>query len=209
MEEVSILSRKEREKLSRKKDIMDAAAFLFSVKGFDHTTLEEIAAKAEFGTGTIYNYFQSKEEIFRSIIESIFDANIQLIETCSKSTTTFIDFLRLYTQRVFNYFSQNKEALLILASIYIAVGEKAVKIKEEIIASRNCDMNDLILKKIKEGIKNKEIKKINPEYLGFFYHSLLYPYITSLIKSDKLNESEINLHVDFILDVLFNGILIR
>jgi AcrR family transcriptional regulator len=209
MEEVSTLTRKEREKLSRKKDIMDAAAVLFSVKGFDHTTLEEIAAKAEFGTGTIYNYFQSKEEIFRSIIESVFDANIQLLEACSKSTNTFVDFLRLYTQRVFDYFSQNKEALLILASMYIAIGEKAVKMKEELIASRNCDMDDIIMQKIKEGIKNKEIKKVNPEYLGHVFHNLLFPYITNLIKSNKLNESEINLHVNFILDVLFNGILIR
>ena len=209
MEDVTTLSRKEREKLNRKKDIMDAAAVLFSVKGFDHTTLEEIAAKAEFGTGTIYNYFQSKKEIFHSIVESVFDANIELLEECSGDTGTFVDFLKLYTQRVFHYFSQNKEALLILASIYIAIGEKANKIKEDIIASRNCDMNDIILQKIKEGIKNKEIKKINAEYFGYVYHSLLFPYITNLVKLDKLNESEINLHVNFILDVIFNGILIR
>jgi hypothetical protein len=93
--------------------------------------------------------------------------------------------------------------------MYIAIGEKAVKMKEELIASRNCDMNDIIMQKIKEGIKNKEIKKVNPEYLGHVFHNLLFPYITNLIKSNKLNESEINLHVNFILDVLFNGILIR
>ncbi|MDP4176115.1 MAG: TetR family transcriptional regulator, partial [Bacteroidota bacterium] len=49
MEDLTGLSRKEREKLFRKQEIQLAAAKLFAEKGFNNTTLEDIAASAEFG----------------------------------------------------------------------------------------------------------------------------------------------------------------
>lgn len=209
MEDITTLGRKEREKIQRKKEIMNVAAELFSVKGFNHTTLEEIAVKAEFGTGTIYNYFQSKEEIFKSIIESIFVTSQELLEKCAAKTNALIEFLRLYTEEVFSYFTQNKEAVLILVSLFTGIGEKPINIKEEFFNARKYKSEKIIVQKIKDGIRNKEIKNLDPEFLSLFYHSTLFPYITSLIKSNKINETEIHLHVEFILDIILNGILVR
>jgi len=42
---------------------MDAAIGVFSEKGIEKATVEEIAARADVGKGTIYNYFETKEEI--------------------------------------------------------------------------------------------------------------------------------------------------
>ena len=66
-------SRKEREKLARQQEILKAARELFVTKGFRETTLEEIARLAEFGKGTLYNYFASKEDLFIGIIEQVTD----------------------------------------------------------------------------------------------------------------------------------------
>lgn len=57
------LTRRERERLTRKKEIIDAAQGLFFSKGFENTTMDEIADRAEFGKPTLYTYFKSKEEI--------------------------------------------------------------------------------------------------------------------------------------------------
>lgn len=67
------LTRKEREKKVREQDILRAARELFIKKGYHDTTLEEIAHHAEFGKGTIYNYFSSKDELFFGIIYQLFD----------------------------------------------------------------------------------------------------------------------------------------
>lgn len=50
------------------KNIMDVARELFSRFGFKKTTVDDIASKARVAKGTIYNYFQSKEEIFHSVV---------------------------------------------------------------------------------------------------------------------------------------------
>ena len=47
------LTRKERERATRRREIIDAAQDLFLSKGFENTTMEEIAQRAEFGKPTL------------------------------------------------------------------------------------------------------------------------------------------------------------
>ncbi|HYE11531.1 MAG TPA: TetR/AcrR family transcriptional regulator [Patescibacteria group bacterium] len=62
------LSRKERERLVRESEILAAAEKLFIEKGFDNTTMDEIAKAAEFTKRTVYQYFISKENLFYAVI---------------------------------------------------------------------------------------------------------------------------------------------
>ncbi len=209
MEDTNTLTRKDREKLQRKQEIMKAAALLFSQKGFNHTTLEEIAVKSEFGIGTIYNYFQSKEEIFKSIIDNTFDRSYEILSQCVNDTPSLVEFFKVYTRKVFEFYADNKEELIILVSFYTAIGEGPSNLRRDAFSAKDCKLDELLKQKIKEGIKNKEIRKVNPEYLYIFYHGLLFPYIANLVYLGKLNKPEINQHINFILDVIFNGILVR
>jgi AcrR family transcriptional regulator len=48
--------------------IMDAAKELFSAKGMDGTSMDDIAAKAEYSKSTVYVYFSGKDDIYYSIV---------------------------------------------------------------------------------------------------------------------------------------------
>lgn len=61
--ETGSMTRKERERATRRQEIIAAAEELFAARGFENTTMEEIAEKAEFGKPTLYSYFKSKDEI--------------------------------------------------------------------------------------------------------------------------------------------------
>jgi len=52
----------------RPQQILDAALSVFAEHGIDAAKLEEIAARAGVSKGTIYLYFDSKEELFRAVI---------------------------------------------------------------------------------------------------------------------------------------------
>jgi len=60
---MGIAERKEREKLQRRRDIIDAAEKVFFSRGFESATMDEIAEKAELSKGTLYLYFKSKEDL--------------------------------------------------------------------------------------------------------------------------------------------------
>ena len=64
---MGIRERKQREKEQRRKEIMDAARIVFSDKGFNRATMEEIATEAELSPGTLYLYFKNKEELHTSL----------------------------------------------------------------------------------------------------------------------------------------------
>jgi len=62
----------QRRKDARPQEILDAALSLFAEKGFAATRMDDIASRAGVTKGTIYLYFQSKEEVFKSLVrESI------------------------------------------------------------------------------------------------------------------------------------------
>ena len=57
-----------RRKDARPAELMAAALELFVEKGFAATRLDEIAARAGVSKGTLYLYFESKEELFKAVI---------------------------------------------------------------------------------------------------------------------------------------------
>lgn len=65
--------RQERERLARREDILLAARQVFAERGYHAATLEEIAARADFGKGTLYNYFRSKTELFTHVVLRFLD----------------------------------------------------------------------------------------------------------------------------------------
>jgi AcrR family transcriptional regulator len=64
---MGIKERKEREKERRKQQITVAAKKVFSDKGFNHATMDDIANEAELSPGTLYLYFKNKEELYASL----------------------------------------------------------------------------------------------------------------------------------------------
>jgi AcrR family transcriptional regulator len=65
------VARRERKKSALREHIISAAIDLFARQGSDATTIEQIAAAADIGKGTVYNYFQSKEEIIVAFLAGI------------------------------------------------------------------------------------------------------------------------------------------
>jgi AcrR family transcriptional regulator len=59
--------------MSKKKAIIANATKLFSEKGFRQTSMSELAAITGLASGTIFYHFNTKEELFLSILENIKD----------------------------------------------------------------------------------------------------------------------------------------
>jgi AcrR family transcriptional regulator len=65
------VNERERNKVLRREQILEAAVKVFARRGFGNATVAEIAEEAGVAAGTIYNYFESKEELFMSIPQLI------------------------------------------------------------------------------------------------------------------------------------------
>ncbi|GEM_PF-3587608 len=72
------LTRKERERLRHRQEILAAARKVFAMRGFKDATIDEIAEKAEFGKATLYHYFSTKEEMFQEVMQDGFAQMVEL-----------------------------------------------------------------------------------------------------------------------------------
>jgi len=70
-EATQALSRKERERLAHRREILDAAERVFARNGYRGATVEQIAQEAEFAVGTLYNFFKGKDELYEEVIASL------------------------------------------------------------------------------------------------------------------------------------------
>jgi len=65
------LSRRERERLAHRQELVEAAERVFVREGYHGATVEKIAQEAEFAVGTLYNFFEGKGDLYAHVIEGI------------------------------------------------------------------------------------------------------------------------------------------
>ena len=75
-------TRRQRQKAETREMILAAARVLFEERGFDRTTMRELAAKAEVGLGTIFSHFPDKGALLISaLLEDLAQTDQQIVET--------------------------------------------------------------------------------------------------------------------------------
>ena len=107
-------SKKKSGKYDKRNAVLEAAMVVFSKKGFHDAHVDEIAELAGVAKGTVYRYFESKEEILKEIIRGnnnrlveglnvIFNKEEHILELIKEAIAYYIDF-----------FESNKELYKIL-----------------------------------------------------------------------------------------------
>lgn len=67
------LSRRERDKLRQREQMLEAALDLFSERGYHNVSMHEIAERAEFAIGTLYSVFTNKEDLYKALLIDLSD----------------------------------------------------------------------------------------------------------------------------------------
>ena len=109
-----IEQRREKEKQERINSILDAALKLFAEKGYYHTRMDDIAAEALLGKGTLYYYFRTKEELYFKLLKR---EEARLTEELShhlNDNMNIEEFLITVVNFFIEYFSKHREYISIL-----------------------------------------------------------------------------------------------
>lgn len=154
---MGIYERKQREKEQRKREIIVAARKVFSQKGFNTATMEEIASEAELSPGTLYLYFKNKEELHTSLsieilkyltdeVQKVISLDVSVEEKLKRFCDVFIDVYEYDSNILINLFHlQSGETLKNLS------GEVLGKIKEHSGLAHGAII-DVVREGIEQGI---------------------------------------------------------
>lgn len=103
------MSRKEMEREFKRELIARSTRELFLARSYEEVTVQDIASAAEFGKGTIYQYFSSKEEILYYLIAQEMNQAINnLTEQCSKQPDAYHALNIYISQQYDQYMTGNR-----------------------------------------------------------------------------------------------------
>ena len=184
---------------ARKEEIISACEQLYKTMSFKDITLKEIGNVTSFTRTSIYNYFQTKEEIFLALytreydrwnedLQGILNENAklskkQLSEKIASSIAKREQLLKLLSMNNYDMESNSRPELLV--SFKVAYGESLRNIQK-------------ILKKFCPDMNEADIK--NFIYVFFPFMFGIYPYTTV---TDKQREAMNKANVDFAYQTIF------
>ncbi|PPF35633.1 MULTISPECIES: TetR/AcrR family transcriptional regulator [unclassified Pseudoclavibacter] len=89
--DVRPMGRRERNKLDKLERITAAAGELFAERGVDDVTTQEIADRADIGTGTLFLYAKTKGELLLLVQNSMYEAALEEGRAAVAETTGALD----------------------------------------------------------------------------------------------------------------------
>lgn len=144
---------REKRKIENQKKIIKAASDFFSNKGFQHTTISEIANRAQVGVGTIYNYYSSKGvlllAVFSNFMEQLKEEGQQEIEInkgniielltgfMNRSTLFFKQFPKSFWREIFHVMTEETEETIHLRKSVFGFDDEIIRWVETIIVEHS------------------------------------------------------------------------
>ncbi len=199
-----------RRKQARPSEIIAAALDLFVERGYAATKLEDVARRAGVTKGTMYLYFDSKENLFRAVVRDalgpIYEAGEMLIEQHQGSTRDLLGaFLRRWWESIGESRLSGLPKLVISESRNFP--ELARLYHEEVVAPGR----ELFAKVLKRGIARGEFRAVDVRYA---LRVLGAPIIFATIWKHSMAPCEpepfdFSRYIDTHVDLALNGLVPR
>ena len=200
------LPRREREKLRHRQEILSTALFLFSEKGYHNVSMHEIAKEAEFAIGTLYNFFQNKEDLYKALVLEQSDRFEHAITEAIKEPGDEVEKLKNYIRVKSEWLRNNLPFVRLFLAERRGASFNVKAGLDEDLRERHYAFMKKLAAIFDKGIKRKRFKAIaDPFYLAVALDNTLDSFLLLWIDSpERYSYPE---DPDDILDIFFKALL--
>jgi AcrR family transcriptional regulator len=190
--------------VERKNQILDAAASVFARSGFSKARMDDIAAESELSKGTLYWYFNSKDEIILAMMDRLFEREFADLEALQHADGTTKERMAEFTDILIQDISQLL-ALIPIVYEYLSLSFRDNTIRQTLRDYLRSYL-ELLIPIIQQGIDQGEFRKVDASEVSIAISAivegtiLLWVYDSETIQVEKHIRSSINL--------LFDGLLV-
>ena len=173
---------------TRKQEILSGALKVFAKKGYDKTTISDIAKELGISQGLCYRYYASKEDIYDAAVDEYADiivsANLKRFDSKGKSLKEKI---RKFSGSVKEYRKPEKDNELLYSLFH---NENSQKMHDQLMLKTAAKLIPHIRKELEKAKEAGEIKTSDIEALSYFF---VYGQLGMLLEhgSDKDSDKRI------------------
>ena len=183
-----------------KRRIFKTAIKLFAEKGFDNAGIEEITAVSGVAKGSLYYHFETKEEIFDTLLDSGFKLLENSIEIKFRHRETAREKIDAIVQILIKIVVLYEEFMTVVISNSLCENERGEKCQKAV-----SDFCKTIQTVLEEGIKNNEFRDFDTENMSYLIFSTTYS--TALYRLKKNRDATSTEIYEEYINALLNGIL--
>lgn len=146
--------------LERKLKILKAAAVSFATFGFHISDIDKIAKNAGVGKGTLYRYFQNKEDLFFESVKYCMD---EMYEEIGKKleNVRYEDFVGVLFDAHMDYYREHEETYMLVANAILQMPQNSINFFHEL----HKEKMKIILDKLQSGVEEGKVKNVDLEIL--------------------------------------------
>lgn len=157
-----------------KRRIFNTAIRVFSEKGYDNASIEEITAIAGVAKGSLYYHFSKKEDIFDLLLKEGIELLKNNIEIKTKTATTALEKIKAVILIQIKVIVKYEDLINVILSQFWGSDQRNIKCKNAVF-----EYIKVIEEIVKEGIENDEfydgdVEAIASGIFGVTCSSLIY-----------------------------------
>jgi AcrR family transcriptional regulator len=183
----SVRSMTEEEKRERREMILEAAKKRFQRFGYSKTTMDEIAGDAGISKGTIYLYFENKEDIFNELLASEALEMERYLYRKVKDEASVLRQLELIFTGALDYLERHPFLDSILSRDVDMVSPRILKhiftVEERYVS--------VIEDYVRRGMEEGEIEPFNPRISAYILYKIFEAFsYASTLKDEDFNKKD-------------------
>jgi AcrR family transcriptional regulator len=192
---------REMKTLVNKTWIIDKAGALFWQKGYEGTSMRDIAKACGCQPANIYNYFTSKEEILYEVIKNNTEQTVASVEHLENDETTDpVEQLRSFIKGHFEMLARMKRTNVLISDA--GLKDLTAEHRKAVIQLR--DKYDIIIRRvIRRGIDTGQFVVKDERVVGYFISSVIIRSSIWFSPKGALSADEIG---DEMFDFVYKGI---
>jgi len=201
------MTRREREKLRQRQEMLAAALELFSEKGYHNVSMHEIAKKAEFATGTLYKFFRNKEDLYKALVLERADRFHEGLMKAIEEAEDEIEKLRNYVKAKGAVFMENVSMVRLYSAETRGASFNIKAGLDTEIRERYIQFLHTLSAVFESGIRKKRFREIaKPYHLAVALDALSNAFLFLWLESPE--EHPYPDDPDTILNILFRGLVV-
>ena len=172
--------RREQNKAENRTALIKAARAVFAEMGYGAASVRDIVRRTDLASGTFYNYFKDKDEIFEAVVGELTSVLLQRHRDGRGRATTAEEFVRQHYAAYFNFLAEDPELLALARSSFTAV--RTLLDKPDVRALAKA-LNDDIRTAIAQGI----LPNVDVSYLGASMSGIAFEVSMVMVARDPVD----------------------
>jgi AcrR family transcriptional regulator len=196
--------RKEREFNLRRSAILEQAGKIFAVKGFHNTTVAEIAGASGFAIGTLYQFFESKEQLYTVVLTEKLGTMYDGIQKAVNGETDLLRKIDTLVATQFRFVEGNADfCSLFVRGDHLSLSEGSIELRKRMVSDYTVYVS-FVEGVMRDGIRGGILKKMDPRMMAAALTGIINSYASkwlTLAEGAPLMDN-----VQFVVDIFLQGV---